>query len=92
MKLEKFKTYNPYEIWWTACYHSPLYSAIPLGVLQKICIERCMPTHTTHIIYSTAHTRQHHLFNFTHIRTPVFVDKPQWSDRTASQMDGEAGW
>ena len=34
VKLQKFQTYNPYEIWWTTCYHSPLYSAIQFGVLH----------------------------------------------------------
>ena len=27
-----------------------------------------------------------------HIVTPGFVDRPRRSDRTAGQMDGEAGW
>ena len=27
-----------------------------------------------------------------HIVTPGFVDRPRWSDCTAGQMDGEAGW
>ena len=26
-----------------------------------------------------------------HIVTPVFVDRPRWSDCTAGQMDGESG-
>ena len=38
-EITKFQTYNPYEIWWTTCYHSPLYSTIQFGVLQKLCIE-----------------------------------------------------
>ena len=39
LKLQTFQTYNPYEIWWTTCYHSALHSAIPFGVLQNLCIE-----------------------------------------------------
>ena len=35
MKLLKFPTYNPYEIWWTTCYRSSLYSTIQFGVLQS---------------------------------------------------------
>ena len=27
-----------------------------------------------------------------HIVTPGFVNRPRWSDCTAGQMDGEAGW
>ena len=27
-----------------------------------------------------------------HVVTPGFVDRPRWSDGTAGQMDGEAGW
>ena len=38
-EIKKIPTYNPYEIWWTTCYHSPLYSAIQFGVLQKLCIK-----------------------------------------------------
>ena len=39
VKLQKFQTYNPYEIWWTTCYHSALHGTIQFGVLQKLCIE-----------------------------------------------------
>ena len=35
VKLQKFQTYNPYEIWWTTCYHSALHGTIQFGVLQK---------------------------------------------------------
>ena len=33
-EITKFPTYNPYEIWWTTCYHSPLHGTIQFGVLQ----------------------------------------------------------
>ena len=33
----------------------------------------------------------HHLFNFTHIVCPGFVDRLHRGDCTAGQMDGEAG-
>ena len=36
-EITKFPTYNPYEIWWTTCYHSALHVTIQFGVLQKIC-------------------------------------------------------
>ena len=38
VKLKIFPTYNPYEIWWTTCYHSPLHDTIQFGVLQKLCV------------------------------------------------------
>ena len=38
-EIKKFQTYNPYEIWYITCYHSPLYSTIQFGVLYKLCIE-----------------------------------------------------
>ena len=38
-EITKIQTYNPYEIWYITCYHSPLYSTIKLGVLYKLCIE-----------------------------------------------------
>ena len=39
VKLQKFQTYNPYEIWLTTCYHSALHGTIQFGVFQKLCIE-----------------------------------------------------
>ena len=36
-----------------------------------------------------SHTHDTHLFNCTHISTTL---SPRWSDKTAGQMDGEAGW
>ena len=38
-EITKFQTYNPYEIWWTTCYHSALHGTIQFGVLQNLCIE-----------------------------------------------------
>ena len=38
-EIKKIKTYNPYEIWFSTCYHSRLYSTIQFGVLYKLCIE-----------------------------------------------------
>ena len=37
VEFKEFQTYNPYDIWWTTCYHSPLNSTIQFGVLQKLC-------------------------------------------------------
>ena len=37
-EIKKFPTYNPYDIWWTTCYHSPLHGTIQFGVLQKLCV------------------------------------------------------
>ena len=44
------------------------------------------PTHTRHTSSLQLHTHMYHVV------TPGFVDKPRWSDGTASQMDGKSGW
>ena len=33
VKFKTFPTYNPYEIWWTTCYHSLIHGTIQFGVL-----------------------------------------------------------
>ena len=38
-EITKNSKYNPYEIWYTTCYHSPLHGTIQFGVLQNMCAQ-----------------------------------------------------